>query len=380
MALDPEETPSLRDSLSTAFDEGAEPIEAIAEPVAVAPEPQDGETQEQADERARDEAGRFAKTKPAVVVKPTAVKPSVRPAAVVPTTAKAVLPGKPSPSSAQPPIEMKAPQSWRGPAKETWGALPEAARVEVLRREKEITQQLTAAGEDRKYAASIRATMQPYEAQIRAEGSTPEAAIGKLLNTAMALRTSPPAHKAQLVASLIQDFGVPLQHLVNALSGQQMPTEQPQQQQQFDPAAVAQQVEASLMKRLGASRESALVSKYTAETESFLEGRAMHGLDGNDYGEQIQNTMADLIETAARRGSTITLEQAYSLAARSHPEVSKVLAQQERAAGATKAQASTQRARAAAVSVRSTPATQPVSRNDGNSLRESLEAAAEAHS
>ena len=89
--------------------------------------------------------------------------------------------------------------------------------------------------------------------------------------------------------------------------------------------------------------------------------------------------MADIIERAARRGSQITLEQAYTLAARQHPEVSKVLAAKERQSQQAKASASTQRARQAAVSVRSSPATVPV-KDGGQSLRDTLEAAYEANS
>jgi hypothetical protein len=365
--------PSLRETLEAAFDDSApEPTGAAPTDVEAAPE----ETEAEAAQRARDEAGRFAKEakKPAAVVKPTpkAVAPAVvKPAPLVVKPGTVPTPGQPAVP------EMKAPQAWRGPAKEVWGQLPEAARVEVLRREKEIATQLGTAAEDRKYAQTLRETFRPYEAQIRAEGSTPEKAIGNLLNTAMALRTAPPAHKARLVAEIITGYGVPLEGLVAALSGQQVPEGQPQRQapQQVDPEAIAARVEKQLLERLGSQREAQLVTKYTQETEAFLEKQPMHGPDGTDYGQDIREDMADIIERAARRGSTITLEKAYSLAARQHPEVSKVLATQERAAAAAKASASTQRARAATVSVRSQPATVPVVKGSGSSLRETLEAA-----
>ena len=323
----------------------------------------------------RDEAGRFAKEtkKPAVTVKPAVkpVAPTVRPAA--PGT-KAAPPSAQNPVAA--PVEMKAPQSFRGPAKEAWAQTPELVRVEVLRREKEIATQLTGLAEDRKTASAYRETVRPFEAQIRAEGSTPEKAIGNLLNTAMALRTAPPAHKARLVAEIITSYGVPLEGLVAALQGQPMPQGQPQQQQQnFDPAAIAQRVEQQLMERLGSQRDSALMARAEQEIATFIDTAPMHGIDGADFSEEIRQDMADLMDAKAKRGSTISLRDAYALVARAHPEVSKVLAKQERAVTATKAQASTQQARAASSSVRHQPATQPVTKADSANLRSALDAA-----
>ena len=364
------EAPSIRDSLNAAIEESVEEAPAVADDVSTPAEVEAApseETPAEAAARARDEAGRFAKGEKKPEAKAAPAKPVAK---VLGAPVAPVVPTAP---------EMKAPQSWRGPAKETWAALPEAARVEVLRREKEIATQLATVGEERKFAQSMRAQFAPYEAQIRAEGSTPEKAIGNLLNTAMALRTAPPAHKAELVAGIIQTYGIPLEHLVASLQGQRLPeTAQRQAPQHVDPATIAHQVEKQLMERLAAQRETQMVSRYTSETEAFLEKQAMHGLDGSDFSHEIREDMADIIERATRRGSTMTLEQAYTLAARQHPEVSKVLAARERQASQAKASASTQRARAAAVSVRNSPATAPVSRGESQDLRSTLEAAFEA--
>lgn len=379
---DTDKAPSLRDSLAAKFDElSAEPGGAELEQSAV--EPLEGETQEQAEQRARDEAGRFTKepkkapvkTAPKAAVKPTLTKPGAKP----PDAVKPTAGGKPVPTSAQP-GEMKAPQAWREPAKAAWAALPDAAKVEVLRREKEITSQIAGLGEERKYAQTMRQAFAPFEAQIRAEGSTPDQAIGKLMGTAMLLRTGPAHMKAAAVAEMIGTYGVDIRQLVAALEGKGPPAGQPQQHQQLDPAALVQQVREGLMKDLGSQREQALAAKVQGELDTFLQDKAMHGLDGSDYGEEIKETMADLIELALKRKSTITLERAYILAAQQHPEVSKVLARQEQAAKAVKANASTQRARVAASSVRNSPSTEPVGDGKSKDLRSALDKAFEQHS
>ena len=276
---------------------------------------------------------------------------------------------------------MKAPQAWRDGAKKAWAALPEEARVEVLRREKEFSTELQRAAEDRKYAQTLRQTIAPFEAQIRAEGSTPEKAVASLLQTGMALRTAPPAHKAQLVAGLINDFGIDLNHLVQALQGQPLRPGAGAQQpspQQIDPNSIAKQVMENITKTLGSQREAALIAQSKSVMEKELSGKAMHGLDGTDYTEEIHDSMADFIESAAKRGRSISLEQAYTMAAQMHPEVSKVLERQKLAASAAKKNQTTQQVRAAASSVRSSPATTPVRSGQGLSLRESLEAAVES--
>lgn len=370
---------SLRDTLSQVFDAHTEePDVEQPEPVEQpAAEPLEGETQEQADARARDEAGRFTKQSKKSAVKPgpkVELKPSVKPT-VQPAQTKS-----PVPTSAQPAVpEMKAPQAWREPTKKLWSQLPEPVRVEVLRREKEIATQLTTFGEERKYAQTMRQAFAPFEAHIAAEGSHPAQTIRNLMQTALALRTAPPAHKAALVADMINQFGVPLDHLVAALEGKQPAPGQHQAPQQVDPAAIAKQVEERLLQQLGSKREEALAAKVQGELDAFLQDKPMHGLDGSDYGEEIRETMADLIDAAVKRKSTITLDKAYSMAARMHPEVSKVLERTEQAAKAAKANASTQRARAASSSVRNSPTTQPVKQSGGNSLRDRLSEAWEQH-
>lgn len=368
----------MSDDLDAALRSAVDSVEGghqpeAPEPIADDVDPIEAETAAAKAERKRDEAGKFTKAeKPEVEAKAPEVR---KPAAVKPGAA-----GAPATTSVSP--EMKAPQSWKHPeAKAAWAALPEPVRVETLRREKEIARALQETADDRKYAQAMRQTVSPFEAQIRAEGSTPEAAVGKMLNMAMALRTAPPAYKADLVADTILSFGVPLEHLVPAIQrrlggGQGMqPTGAPQQPQMLDPATIAKQVRESLMTDLQAQRESQYVERASSEVDSFLADKAFHGPDGSDYSADIRSDMADIIERATARGSPITLEQAYNRAAKEHPEVSKVLEQREAAQRAAKANASTQRSRAASSSVRSSPAVAPTVRQAGSSLDDDLRAA-----
>lgn len=335
---------TLRGALEKAFDAPAP-----------AKTPDEGETVAQA--KARDEAGRFAP-------KGKAAPPTVRKAGEAPPAPmKAAAPAPVVPAAA--PEGPKPPQSWKPLAREKWASLPEEARAEVLRREGEIAKTLQETAEARRFADSVREVVRPFEAQIRAEGSTPEKAIANLMQTAMALRTAPPAHKAGLVASIIRDYGVPLDALVAHLQGQ--PPPQAAQQSAVDPDAIAERVQAQLLERLQAERQQRAVQKATETIDKFLADK--------EFGEELREDMADILERAARRGSTLTLEQAYTRAAREHPDVSPVFEQREAAARAAKAAASTQRSRLAASSVRSSPTTTPVASSGKADLRSALEAA-----
>jgi hypothetical protein len=155
-----------------------------------------------------------------------------------------------------------------------------------------------------------------------------------------------------LVAQLVRTYGVPVEALDAALAGQ-MPAAPTAQQQPIDPAAVAQQAEANIMRRLQQQRQAAHGARAQAEAEAFISsGEA-------EFIEDVRNDVADMLEMAAKRGVALPLKDAYARACQLHPEVSKVLKQREAATQANAAQASTQRARAAASSVRSQPTGSP---------------------
>jgi hypothetical protein len=342
----PEAPPSLRDSITAAMDS----VEAA--PAADIPAPEKGgdDDGKPAPAKGRDESGRFApKPKEAAPVqaKPEGTVP-------VPTSAPKAAP---------------APQSWTPLAREKWSSLPAEVQAEVARREKETSVALQSAAEHRKYADTMRATLQPFEAHIRAEGSTPERAVQNLMQTALALRTAPPAHKAALVASIISTYNVPLDGLVAALQGKAPPQGQPQQQ--FDPDALAQQVTQRVAQQLAAQRDQGLAARGAEDVASFMDGR--------DFAEDLREDMADLIELRAKRGLSMSLEEAYTQAARQHPEISKVLTQREAAEAAAKARASTQRSRVAASSVQSRPSTTPVRDGGPKTIREALSDAFSQH-
>lgn len=344
------------------------------------------------DGRARDESGRFAKKPndtPRASVEKAAAK-SAEAKAVTPAAREAKQPeATEKPAAETAPIQEeakataaateKAPQSWKPLAREKWASLPAEVREEVDRREREIATALSQSAPTRKLGEAFQATLQPYMPLIQQQGGDPLRVVGSLLQTVAQLQTAPAQHKAQLVAGIIRQYGVPIEALAAAIDGQPMPAGQgaaPAQPAHMDPDAITQQV----MQRLQAQQAEAAAAKAREDAEAFAkDAEFLDGLDessGMAKAGGVRWLMGQYIQAAAAEGRRLSLQQAYDYACQVHPEVSQVLQQRKAAEAAKAAQASTQRARAASVSVRPQPA--GVTAPQPKGIRETLAAVAAA--
>lgn len=357
---EPEDT-SLRDELDANFSESEEAAPAPVESTPTeAPEAEEAATSTEAPKDGRDEKGRF---KPKAATSPEA--PAKGSTTVVPVPkGKEGMGRDPIPSPVAPEA-TKAPQSWKPAAREKWAALPPEAQAEVQRREREMATTLQETAEARKHHQAFQQTVGPFEGMIRAEGGEPLGAVRALLQTAAGLRTAPPQHKAGIVAEIIRTHGVDVRMLDAILAGQAPPQGQPQQGQYRDPRV--DDLLANLQ-RAQTQRSEGITSQAAAEAQEF--GAA------HEFFEDVKDTMADFMETAARRGMAMSYEEAYNRAVALHPDVSEVVAQRQAAQAANASQASTQRARNAASSVRSQPTGPRTTGPQSNSLRDDLENAA----
>ena len=344
-----EPTTSLRDAIEAALDEpeaaapapAAEPaVEASApaesEPVAVesaeaSSEPaadlnalaEDKPDNEQVQQQERDEQGKFKKT-------------------------EGVTPGPKTEPKQQ---AAKAPASWRPEVREHWAQLPDTVRTEIARRESEVARTLQETAEARKTAEAVMKTIAPYEAFIKAENSSPLQAIDNLMSTAARLRTGTAPELATLVAGIVQQFGVGrfgngfIDALDSALAGQ-TPRVDPQQ------AAIDQVLNQRLaplqnmfqqFQTVQQQQQQLVAQQAQSEVEQFL--------NQAEFGNDVREDMADLIETAQRRGQNMTLQQAYDKACLLNDSVSKVIQQRRMAQGAQVQTQAAQRAKSAAVSV-----------------------------
>lgn len=324
--------------------------------------------------RARDEAGKFAKASgTSKAPAPKALAPKETSIRTEPLKAAAPAPGtagnQAEPVAAAPTPEAKAPQSWKPAAREKWAALPPEVQQEAVRVDREVRQVMQEAAASRKFHQSFNEIFSPYMGMVQAEGSEPLRAVGNLLQTAAALRTAPPAHKAQLVAQMVRQFSIPIDALDAALAGQAPPQGQAQG---VDPTAIARQVHQSIMQDFQRQRSQMAAQNGHKEVAAFVEGK--------EFIEDVRETMADILDLRARQGIQTSLEDAYKMALKLHPEVSGVIAQREAAKAAQSANVSTLRAKNAASSVRSQPTSAPANGRESRNLRDDLEAAISAAS
>ena len=245
----------------------------------------------------------------------------------------------------------KAPASWRPEVREHWAQLPETVRSEIARRESEVARTLQETSEARKTAEAVMKTIAPYEAFIKAENSSPLQAIDNLMSTAARLRTGTAPELATLVAGIVQQFGVGrfgngfIDALDSALAGQ-TPRVDPQQ------AAIDQVLNQRLaplqnmfqqFQQVQEQQQQRVAQQTQSEVEQFLSKA--------EFGNDVREDMADLIEAAHRRGQSMTLKQAYDKACMLNDSVAKVMQQRRMAQGAQVQTQAAQRARSAAVSV-----------------------------
>ncbi len=325
----------LHSALNDAFTQAEaqdKPVEAVVE--------------RPADDRVRDEAGRFAaKAEP------------VEPAAPI--------------EAAQPNVEVapprKAPSSWKPDAQAAYlkaeaGEPLTPAEVKLLteeanRREsdyhKGIEQYKTHAHE----AQAYQRVVEPYMQTIRSLGVDAPTAIAKLFQADHTLRYSDPATKARFLGQLAQEYGVDIGQVVNAPpvdpNMQYLQQQLQQQQQQIQQFHQQQEM-----------REQA---GFQSEIQRFAADPA------HTHFEAVKEEMALLLQT----GKAQDLKSAYDTAVWMRADIRQSLVEQQRAEAqrAATEQAQATRAKSAAVSVKgSSPAgagVQPVK----GSLREQLDAA-----
>lgn len=370
-----EPTTSMRDALEAAFEEADKPLPGAAADPAPASDPiassdpdpvasadsgvaaeasqdlnalseEKGADNKDLQQPERDEQGKFKKT-------------------------EGVQPG---PKSAPRQQGERAPASWRPDIREHWGNLPEPVRAEIQRRETEVARTLQETAEARKTAEAVMKTIEPYQAFIRAENSNPLQAIDNLMSTAARLRTGTAPELAQLVAGIVNQYGTGrfgngfIEMLDSALAGQ-TPKQDPQQlamEQVLNQRLAPVQQMLTQFQQAQLQQQQQATQAAQSEVSTFLQ-RA-------EFGEDVREDMADIIESYSRRGQNISLQDAYKKACLMNDSVRSVLSQRMKAKGAQQTTQAAQKARSAAVQV-SGSAPMGALKQEATDVRTAIEAA-----
>lgn len=310
----------------------------------------------EAEARARDEKGRFAKkaegAKADEPVAPEAPKPPMEAAS--------------APAAEAPKADIKAPQSVKPLAREQWSKLPpefEPLKQEWARRERETAIAMQESAEARQYMQRHREMVAPYEPIMRSMGVDSAQATKVAFQTMAQLISGPPMIKAQTVAEIIRTYGVDIAALDGILSGQPSQPQQPQYAQTTQNMQ-PQQFRDPRVDQLFAMQEQRLQQQAA---------QAIEQIKGEEFFEDVKEVMADILDGAAKRGVSISVKDAYNRACWANPDVAEVLSQRQAARQAANPTGSTQRAKLAASSVKASPVV-PAVGNTGDDLRSTLEA------
>jgi hypothetical protein len=260
---------------------------------------------------------------------------------------------RPDPSRAAS-VTDRPPNSWKPAAREEWAGIPARARAEISRREKEIQQELSQTATIRRFSQDLAGIIQPHLDVINSQGLAPLQAIDTLLKASTLLYRGNAEQKAREIARIMNVYGIDVRVLDKVLSSQPIPPNMigganGSGAPASDPNSIPNWAkplfnfvtEAQQAKQ---QRLEALNAEANAEVEQ--------GLEKFQFLNDLRQDVADILETAARRGRVMSLEEAYNRAVALDPEVSQIVAQQRTAR--TQGQ-DLQRQRRAASTVRGTP-------------------------
>ena len=252
----------------------------------------------------------------------------------------------------------RAPQSWKPIARAAWDKIDPIARAEIMRRENQTTRVLDESANARRFAEEFQKVTQPFSARLQALNAHPLAVYQELLKADHLLSTGSKTERATLVAKLVKDYDVDIEALDNALAGRVSQEAQAAPQAQIDA-----QVERLLEQRLAPFKTLLEREQQREQQTNQVVATTIQQMAANHekypYFHDVREDMADLLELAARKGRTLTLDEAYNQATLLDPDISKLVQTRTQATqaaqSATKANALAQRAKRASVSVGGAP-------------------------
>tara|TARA_R110000737_G_scaffold108221_6_gene140954 strand:+ start:1329 stop:2393 length:1065 start_codon:yes stop_codon:yes gene_type:complete len=244
---------------------------------------------------------------------------------------------------------LKAPIDWSPKEREDWSRIPPHLQAKIKEREQATQNLMQETSEARRTHKEFSELTNKYGAVISGavKGDTPMQAVQGLFDTVANLRMGNPVQKAQIVAGLIDSFGVDIRALDSQLSGS-MP----------DPDDPSSRIDELVNQRLAPYQEHLQQMEYqkTQQTQQVQQQATQEVQSFADSGQaeflnDVRNDMADLIDAAYRRGVNMPMQEAYQKACAVHPQISQVMQQRAKQQQITGGNNSMQSKRLAASSI-----------------------------
>lgn len=326
------------------------------------------ETDAQATERLRDEAGRFAKTesKPALKISTAAPAEADKPAPLLDATTQ----------TAAPAVEpIPRPSSWK---KEMWGVWDKLATGGVLtpqearqvaeynaQREQQFASGVSTYKQEAERAKPIMDALAPFQGELQRINTSAPQMVHELMSAHNTLANGSPQEKLQLFSKLMQNYGVPMNAFFDQGAQQQYLQSAPQRQIQQQPQQNIPQIIEQVLQQREATQT---VTQMERDTQKY------------PFLQYVRGTMAQLLES----GVTTDLDEAYqqSMQAPEHSMLTTFLQQQqakdEEQRKIEAQQKAAKVARANQVSTRSATPASSGAVNGKPSVREAIQASIDA--
>jgi len=226
---------------------------------------------------------------------------------------------------------------------------------------------MTQSTEARKFQKEFADAMQPFMGFIAAEKSTPIQAAVNMMQSAALLRVGTPMQKAQLAATIIQQYGIDLQTLDGLLAGQVADDPMKRIDQ------LIQQRTQPLVQRLQTfeQREQQQAEALDQEVDQDLITFAAD--PAHEFFDDLKDLMADILEVDMKRGGSMGLTEAYQAATLLSEPVRLTLEGRKTSQSAQRGHQIAQQARSGAISVKPSDETGITSASQGDgSIRDSI--------
>ena len=243
--------------------------------------------------------------------------------------------------------------------RENWKNLDSQTKDEFKRYEERIGGMAQKYAHDARRAQAMDKVMQPYSQLMQMNGG-PQNILPGLLQTGAALQTGNEVERARTVAGLISQFQVNPAQVAGFLKGESVEPSQNEQMQQM----VNQQM-APVQQELHQLRQRDMQMRQQGQEQ--IKGKIREFAQANEFYGDLSETMADIMDVAARNGREMGLQEAYDAAAWQHPEIRKVML-------ARQSQGQVQQRKRAASSIHGTPGGEGSSAGPAD-LRSTLEQA-----
>ena len=201
--------------------------------------------------------------------------------------------------------------------RENWKNLDSQTKDEFKRYEERIGGMAQKYAHDARRAQAMDKVMQPYSQLMQMNGG-PQNILPGLLQTGAALQTGNEVERARTVAGLISQFQVNPAQVAGFLKGESVEPSQNEQMQQM----VNQQM-APVQQELHQLRQRDMQMRQQGQEQ--IKGKIREFAQANEFYGDLSETMADIMDVAARNGREMGLQEAYDAAAWQHPEIRKVM-------------------------------------------------------